>query len=343
MVVRLAVLGMNHGFKFAQDAQRLEGVELVAVADKTPQGHARAQQLQVRCYDEYQELLDKCEIDGVIISLPTPLHRQSVELSARKGVHVLVEKPIAGTIADGRAIIEACDGYGVKLLVGHHRRFSRHVEEARRQIAMGKIGTIVGGNLVWALAKDREYFNQAWRVKEGGGPLLINGIHDVDNLRYITGLTVQRVYAVTRNAIRRKAVEDSACVIFETREGATFTYFLSDGVPSPWAYEFNLRENPRYVEYDEICYQFFGTLGSLGFPQGRLYRYPDEYYGWDNPLEVECVGPEGNDPMTDELQHFVDVVRGLVEPRVTGPDGLTTLEVVLAIKRSAEMERPADV
>lgn len=131
-------------------------------------------------------------------------------------------------------------------------------------------------------------------------------------------------------------VEDSASVILETSEGPMITYFVSDGIPSPWSYEFTMKENTKYPYYNENCYYFFGTKGSVAFPSLKVYSYDENNYGWEHQLKIEEFYVEDNDPMTAELLHFVDVLRGESEPLVTGPDGLETLKVIKAVKESAE-------
>jgi predicted dehydrogenase len=334
--VKIAVLGMNHGYKFARDALKIPGVELVAVAGNNELAVRRAAELNVALYPNYQDLLNECSLDGVIITLPNQLHKEAAEICANKGLDILIEKPIASTIEEGEAIIQTCTRNNVKLMVGHHRRFSSRVRKLKDIISSGMIGDIVGVNMLWVLAKDRAYYSESWRVSEGGGPLLINGIHDIDNLRFVSELNIKSVYATARNSIRNNPVEDSASVILETSEGAIINYFVSDGIPSPWSYEFNMKENPKYPHYKENCYYFFGTKGSVAFPNLKVYSYDENNYGWEHQLKVEELYVEDNDPMTAELLHFVDVLRGESEPLVTGPDGLETLRVIKAIKESAE-------
>ena len=335
-IIKLAVLGMNHGFKFAKDALTLPDVELMAVAGDNELAVQRAQELNVPLYRNYKDLINEQELDGVIICLPNRLHREAVEYCANKGIHVQVEKPIADTIEDGEAMIRVCAQNNVRLMVGHHRRFSSKIAKLKEVIASGKIGDIIGVNMLWVLAKDRPYYAEKWRVEQGGGPLLINSIHDIDNLRFVTGLKIESVYAAARNRIRQNQVEDSASVLLETYEGATVNYFVSDGIPSPWSYEFNLRENPKYHYYEQDSYHFFGTKGSISFPSLTMYSYDDEKYGWEEELIIEKVEADQNDPMTAELKHFVAVLRGEEEPRVTGEDALETLKVINAIRKSAE-------
>lgn len=335
--VKIAVLGLNQGYKFAKDSLNMpEDVELVAVAGNNELAKERAKELNVPLYTDYKDLIQECDLDGVIISLPNDLHREAVEIAAQKGIHVLVEKPIASTIEDGEAIIQACKKNNVKLLVGHHRRFSSKVKKLKEIISSGKLGKIIGINMLWVLSKDKAYFSEKWRLTKGGGPLLINGIHEIDTLRFVTGLRIKRVYASMNNRIRNNPVEDSAAVLLETGEGVTINYFLSDGVPSPWSYDLNVKENPKFHHHEANCYKIFGSEGSLSFPDFYFYSYDDEKYGWEYPLVIEKIPVEDNDPMTEELKHFIDVLRGKAEPAVTGEDALETLKVIKAIKLSSE-------
>ncbi|MEW9673036.1 Gfo/Idh/MocA family protein [Ammoniphilus sp. 3BR4] len=333
--MRIAVFGLNHGYKFASDALKIPGVELVAVAGDNELSEKRARELNVPLYKNYKDLIGECDLDGAIITLPNQLHKEAVEACANKGLHVLVEKPIASTIEEGEEIIQICAKNQVRLMVGHHRRFSSKVAKLKEIISSGMLGEIVGVNMLWVLAKDRPYFSEGWRLVQGGGPLLINGIHDIDTLRYVTGLNIDSVYTAARNSIRKNQVEDSASVILETKEGATVNYFISDGVPAPWSYDANLKENPKFAHYDENCFYFFGTKGSLSFPDMKMYFYEEENYGWEHKLVVEQFRVADNDPMTAELMHFIDVMKGEAEPLVTGEDGLETLKVIEAIRLSA--------
>lgn len=342
--VKIAVLGMNQGYKIAKDAVQMAGVKLVALAGNDDLSEQRARELNVPLYKDYKQLLEECKLDGVVIALPNGLHREATEFAASKKLHVLVEKPIAPTVEDAEAMIKACKEHNVKMLIGHHRRFSSKLIKLKEVISSGVIGDLIGINMFYMIAKDRQYFKEQWRLTKGGGPILINGIHDIDTLRFITGLSIQSIYAAKRNSIRNNPVEDSAAVLMETVEGPIVNFFLSDGVPSPWSYDLNAKENMKFFHFDDDCYQFFGTKGSLAFPSMKLYYYEDDQFGWEYPLKVRTFDIEDNDPMTDELKHFVDMLRNDdVEPLVTGEDALETLRVTLAIKESAEKSQKIEL
>src|SRR5690625_3287957 len=127
MKKKLAVLGLNHGYKFAQDIKTLEDVELVAVAGNDELAKERAVTLGVSLYEDFKDLIDSCDLDGVIITLPNQLHLEAVRACAEKGIDVLVEKPIASTVEEGLEIVRVARDSGIRLLVGHHRRFSSKV------------------------------------------------------------------------------------------------------------------------------------------------------------------------------------------------------------------------
>ncbi|WCK53261.1 Gfo/Idh/MocA family oxidoreductase [Aneurinibacillus sp. Ricciae_BoGa-3] len=133
--VKIAIQGMNHGYKFAMDALNLPGVELVAVAGNNELSIQRAKALNVPLYADYKDLINECNLDGVIVTLPNRLHREATEICANKGIHVLVEKPIADTIEDGEAMIEECAQNNVKLMVGHHRRFSSRIKKLKEVLS----------------------------------------------------------------------------------------------------------------------------------------------------------------------------------------------------------------
>jgi len=334
--VRIAVFGLNHGYKFAKDAKGLPEVELVATAGFGELADNRAKELDVPLYSDFNDLVEKCDIDGAIVALPNNLHLPAAKVCAANGVSVLVEKPIASTIEDAEHIVAICKKNNVKLLVGQAHRFSGKLRKLRELVVSGFLGDIVGVHMLCVAAKDQDYFKEKWRVSPGGGPLLINGIHDLDGLRFITGQEFSSVYAAARSSIRNNPVEDSASVVLESAGGLTATYFISDGVPSPWFYEFNTKEYILYEKYNENCYYVFGTKASVSFPDLMVWYYDDSKYGWNYRLQTQKHEVPPVDPLMEELKHFIAVLRGTEEPFVTGEDGTETLRLMQAIVKSAE-------
>ena len=151
-----------------------------------------------------------------------------------------------------------------------------------------------------------------------------------------------KVYAAARNTIRGNEVEDSVSAVVEYEGGVTASYFVSDGTPGPWNYDLAAEENTFFTMCPgENSMRVFGTKGSFGFPNMDLYYQDDDAYGWLQPIKHEHFDVEKNDPMTAELEHFVDLCLGReTTPRCTGDNALDTLKVINAIQKSAEDETP---
>lgn len=344
--VKFAVLGLNQGAKIVRDALKHEEVELVAVAGFGQQAESFASELGLKRYEDYRLLLRQEQLDAVAIALPNGLHVEAVEEALAANIkHILLEKPIANTVEEAQHIIDICKEAGATLLIGHHRRNSPRYLFLRDLIASGRLGKIIGLQSSFAIAKPCSYFDVEWRIKKGGGPLLINAIHDFDDLNYLTGMKPVRVYAAARNSIRNNEVEDSVSVIVEYEGGATATYFISDGTPGPWSYDLAAEENLNYgFCTEENSLRIFGTEGSFGFPHMDLYYYDKDHYGWNEPLLKEHFDCEINDPMATELDHFIDLCRGReTVPRCSGEDALDTLRVIKGIQKSAEIKQAVDL
>ena len=127
-------------------------------------------------------------------------------------------------------------------------------------IAGGGIGRVVAANGLWLSHKPKDYFNVTWRREAGGGPILINAIHDIDCLRMLCG-DVETVSAGASNATRKFEVEDTAAAVLHFKSGALGTLLVSDTVSAPWSWEWGSRENPNRPHDIENCYIVAGTQG----------------------------------------------------------------------------------
>jgi len=210
-------------------------------------------------------------------------------------------------------------------------------------IQNGDIGRLVGVTAMFCLLKPDDYYNVEWRTQPGGGPVLINLIHEIDCLRYICG-EIRSIYAMTSSATRGFAVEDTASITLEFENDALGSLLGSDAVPAPWSYETTTFENPMYFHTDQNCFHFMGSKGSLAFPRMELWRYPNEHEaGWLHPLMRSQRSVDHVDPLTAQLEHFCRVIRGEEQPVVSGADGLKTLAATLAIHESASEKRPINL
>lgn len=309
--------------------------ELHAVIDPAPasQEHARSEGVShYRTLDDFfAEENTSIQVDGVILATPNAMHVAGAMACLRAGIPALVEKPVADSLLDARMLIQAERASKVRLLVGHHRRHSailRNVKQTLDSGLLGKAVTLTGTALFY---KPDTYFEAGpWRKEEGGGPILINLIHEIDSLRYLLGEVVQ-VQALTSNAVRQFAVEDSAAISLRFASGALATFTLSDTAASPRSWEQTSQENPDYPSYpDQDCYFISGTRGSIGVPTLRLWRY-ESAGSWWTPFSASQLKKQQIDPMAQQLAHFCDVIRGRAAPLVTVADAAQSLAVTLAV------------
>ncbi len=150
-------------------------------------------------------------------------------------------------------------------------------------MAGGRLGQLTAVVGLWLLKKPDDYFEVAWRREQGGGPLLINLIHDIDNLRFICGeiVEVQALDVEQASAASRSRTLPRCSLRFAN--GALGTVTVSDATPAPWSWELTAGENAVYPRQDQPCYVFAGTNGSLSVPTMELWSYPQNP-GWHAPL-----------------------------------------------------------
>lgn len=336
-VVGAGLIGRQHARLIADHPR----IELAYVVDP----FVRAEDLDLPAgavVDRLEPVLS--DVEGVIVATPNDLHREYALLALEAGVPTLVEKPLAESIDSARQIVDAVDRTGTPVLVGHHRRHSPLLAKAVETIAAGELGEIVAVNGLALFHKPDDYFDMGpWRTtRPGGGPILINLIHDVDNLRALCG-DITRVRSVTSSARRGFEVEDTAAVILEFANGALGTFLLSDVAASARSWEQTSGENPHYDSApDEDCYHIAGTRGSISVPTLRLRYYPDQRSWWE-PFAVTQLTQDRHDPLRRQLDHFADVIDGTAQPKVTAADGLESVRVVAAVEESALTGMPVDL
>ncbi len=314
-----------------------ERCELVVVADPSSGAARLAADLGVAWHPSLPEALGGQDRDGlgVIVATPNRLHVEHGLTCVEAGVPVLVEKPIGYTLEDSERLVSAAEAAGVSVLVGHHRRHSPLLATARRLVTDGTLGGLVAVQGSALFHKPDDYFAAApWRREPGGGPVLINMVHEVDDLRFLCG-EITAVQAMATNRTRGFPVEDTLAITLQFTGGALGTFLLSDTAASARSWEQTSGENPSYPRYpDEDCYLLAGTRGSLAVPSMRLRTYPGHRSWWE-PFESTVVAVEPADPLARQLDHFCDVVHGNAPPLVDGRDALETLRVTLAIAAAA--------
>jgi predicted dehydrogenase len=258
----------------------------------------------------------------LVVGLPHNIHVEPAEAAAAQGVHVLMEKPIATTLEDGKRIVEVCQAAGVKLTMSFVHRFRDECQFARQWLDEGRIGTPQVVREVMNAPRRPEL--PAWVTQKeiaGGGVLMYTAIHAVDRLRWLVGSEVTTVTGQTRRWDTKSEVEDGAAALLTFASGAVAT--LTTNAPAYWA-------QPSVWETE-----IFGSKGMLRILRGAAEVSSDSLQTrWETQTPTSRFGQHYN--FARQAEAFVAAINQGREPDITAEDGLRSLEVALAIYRSAE-------
>ena len=321
-------ISKNH---FGAIEQHAEDLRLVAVCDVDSAAlQSHASQYQVPGYASMADMLAKEQLDLVALCTPSGLHPQQAILVAQHGLHVLSEKPMATRLADGVAMVNACDQAGVRLFVVKQNRRNSTLQLLKQAVEQGRFGRIynVALNLFWT--RPQEYYDQGngWRGtwEFDGGAFMNQASHYIDLLVWIVG-PVESVMSYTATQARDIEAEDSGVAAIRWRSGAVGTLNVS------------MLTYPQNLEGSITILGEKGTvrIGGVAVNEIQEWQFADAHpqdaeiktasyattsvYGFGHPLYY---------------QNVVDVMRGRAEPETDGRSGLKSLELLVAMYRSAK-------
>ena len=325
MTLRVGIIGAGQaGERHAVGFATCRGANLVGMADVVEdRAAALANRFEATPYTDWRDMLE-AGLDILVVSLPHNLHVAPAEAAAERGVHVLMEKPIATTLADAERIVRVCKDADVKLTVSFVHRFREELQTARGWLEQGLIGTpqvvreTMGGQRGDHLPK--------WVTRKeiaGGGVLMYSAIHGLDRLRWLVGSEVVKVTAEARTYSPDTEVEDGVVALLTFANGVAAT--LNTNAPA-------YRAQPAHWETE-----LYGDKGLLRIRTRQFAEVSnDEVLEREDTAHLsDELGPHYN--FARQAQAFVDAVREDKEPGITSEDGLRALELALAIYRSAEM------
>lgn len=266
--------------------------------------------------------------DGIIIATPTNTHAPLTMQAAKRGWHVLVEKPLAESLSAADAMIAAADAAGIHVLVGHHRRHHPRVAKLKEIVSNGTLGRPVLASLIWAMKKPDDYFGPAWRAGMDGAPVKQNLIHEVDTLRYLFG-EVTHITGHGSNAIRGAARTESGGAVLSFDSGVTVTIAFADTTPTPWGFEAGTGESPLIPHSGQDSLRIACTEGGIEFPSLRVWSGAASWA--EKPQMHTELAPDGI-PLVRQLEHFADVIAGRSAPIVDALEARKTLEATLRIE-----------
>ncbi|MFI5086583.1 MAG: Gfo/Idh/MocA family protein [Actinomycetales bacterium] len=339
--LRIGVIGAGFmGRRHAEYLAASQEAVLAAVAD--PFTSALADESGVAHFDDHRALLASGLVDGVIIANPNTAHVDTALDALAAGVPSLLEKPVATSLDGVRRLVRAQGGNPTPILVGHHRRHHPAVAAARRSIDAGELGDLIAVNGMWLTRKADSYFDSAWRLEPGAGVMLINLVHDLDLLRFLCG-EISSLQATVSSSARGHDVEDTVALAFLFANGALGSFIASDAAVSPWTWDQSTRDDPAFpYNPDSFCYSLAGTKGSLAFP-GLARHFHAGTADWNHALSQEYLAAGPGDSYSNQLRHFLNVVRGTEAPLVSVEDAGRTLALIDAAAQAAATSRSVTI
>ena len=334
--IKICVMGTGlMGLQHIKAIVKSKKASLHSIVDIGNNALGLSKKFKVKLFKDTKELLALNKPDAVIIATPNQLHEDHTLGFLKKKIPVLLEKPISDNLASAKKIIDSSKIYKTSLLIGYHRRHNSIVTKVKQEIESGKLGKVVSANIMCWLYKHKEYFNEKWRIKKGGGPLGINLVHDIDLICYLLG-SIKFVQAFTSNSVRKFKVEDTATINLVLKSGALCTLNISDTIVAPWSYELTAGENPAYPKTNQSAYFIGGTKGSLQFPNLNSWHYKSERSWWKNIFDKKYNIKSDSNTLINQIDHFCDVVSKKTKPKVNGNDGLNSLKIFDAILKSVK-------
>lgn len=307
------------------------------VAPDHDHNHQLSKTLKTPLFHELNSCIKSSEIDGVIISSPNQFHFEQASFCIKQGIPVFIEKPITPSVREAELLVDLVERHQAKVLIGHHRAHSPLLAKAREIIKEGRLGRIVSITGSAQFYKPESYFSTGpWRTQPGGGPILINLIHEIGNFRSLCG-EISAVHAFSSSNIRNFSVEDTVSINLYFKNGVLGNFILSDTAACARSWEHTSQENPSYPTYpDEDCYVICGTLGYLSFPTFRLKYYENaSTASWWESFREDRIEIKRKDPLACQLNHFIKVIKGEESPLVSAFDGLQNLKITASISKSA--------
>lgn len=354
-MTRLKTAIIGYGKVAHLHAQALCGLpasDFVAVCGhRLERAQAFAQQYSAAAFTSVTDMIEQAGVQAVVICTPHPAHAAPAIEAARLGVHVLVEKPLAATLADCDAMIAAAEQSGVKLGVISQRRFYEPVQRMRQAIDADKIGRPALGVVVMYGWRDEAYYrSDPWRgqwAAEGGGVLVNQAPHQLDLLQWLMG-PIDEAFGYWDNLNHPYIeVEDTAVAVLRFQNGGMGSIVVSNSQkPGIYGKVHIHGSNGASVGVQTEGGAMFiaGMTSILEAPYNDLWTVPGEEAYVEQWRVEDRAAFEQGDPalryITLQDQDFLDAVLDDRAPAVTGQDGRVTVEIFTAIYRSQRDHAP---
>lgn len=353
--VRVGIVGCGKvADMHAIAARDLEEANFVAVCDSNrDRSEQFANRYQVDAFDSVDAMIDKAGVEAVLVCTPHPAHEQPTVAAAKRGVHVLVEKPLASSLESCDAMIHAAQDGNAKLGVVSQRRLFEPVQRMKAAIDAGKIGRPVLGTFSMYSWRDQAYYeSDPWRGKwktEGGGVLVNQSPHQLDLLQWFMGEIVEVTGYWANLNHPTIEVEDTAVAILRFKNGALGNIVTSlSQKPGIYTKVHVHGSNGASVGVQtDTGASFVAGVSEIAEPPlNDVWTIPGE----EGLLEKFEAEDRKKFKAIDATQHYhtlqiQDFLHAILEdrdPMVTGQEGRIVVELFTAIYRSNELKRPIE-
>ena len=330
--MKVAVIGIGSmGYNHLRVYSEMGDVEVVGASDLNRERLQLAEdRFSVKTYTSYEDLFEKEKPEAVSITVPTSEHEKVATFALEKGAHVLVEKPIAATVEEGKRLIALATKLDRQLMVGHIIRFNPAMQSLKARLENGDLGKIF----------------QIFCRRAGPFPARIRDVgvvvdlapHDVDIMRFLIGMNPIRVFAETEQKIHTDH-EDLLFGLLRFPEGITGALEINWLTPTKMRETLVLGEKGLFrvddLMQDLFFYENTQAVGELwsplrairGVSEGSMTRFPIKR----------------QEPLKAELEAFINAIQEGHKMPVTGQDGLEALRLSLAVVESGKTHRVIEV
>lgn len=311
-------------------------LELVAVCDIIPEHmeavlekHEKKEDRTIARYTDYKKMIEETKPELVSIATESGLHGQIALECIRHGIHVIIEKPMAMSLAEADRIIQLAEEYHVKVSACHQNRFNIAVQEMRKALETGRFGRISHGSIHVRWNRNQDYYTQApWRGtwEQDGGALMNQCIHGIDLLRWMLGDEIESVYGVTRQQFHSYLeAEDVGMAVVKFKNGVVATI---EGTTNVY---------PQNLEETLYLFGENGTvkLGGKSTNNIEVWNFASETEkDYKNKSLKEATSNVYGNGHTSLFADVVCAIREDREPYVDAHAGRRALELVLAVYKS---------
>ena len=340
-MLKFALLGCGRIAKRHSDLLghgQIDGASLVAVCDTVAMKAKKiGERFGVPWFTDLSQMLASTDIDVVTVLTESGNHAKNVMEIAQFKKHIVVEKPMALTLDDADAMIEACDRAGIKLFVVKQNRFNVPVVKTREALECGRFGKLVLGTVRVRWCRPQSYYDQdPWRGTWAmdGGVLTNQASHHIDLLEWMMG-EVESVHAMSSTALADIEAEDTAIVNVRFRNGALGVIEATTAV------------RPKDLEGSLSILGETGTveIGGFAVNEMKVWNFSDEQEGDDDVMEQYSVNPPNvyGFGHQEYYEHVVDAIQNDSVQLVDGIAGRKSLELINAIYESIETKLPVSL